>query len=262
MRKSFLLFLAIFPLLLFAQKGFHIGASGTFSSTFIYTQNNYGTLAPFTKGVVRVSEMDYKLTWGGSGGIVLGYNFEPWVGLQAEIQYNSTGQKYEDNFVGPAVIPEGTFGSDVERVNVKRNIRLSYVRIPVLVKFTTNKGHVAKFYGALGPQIGVRTSAKENVTIAGYNYLPDNLAFTPDQKFQRVDVSIVLQLGVELYATDNLYFNIGISGFAGLLDINGKVLKELDWYSKNDVTYRKSYNANAGLVVGVHYIIGEGRRDF
>lgn len=260
MRKSFLVFAALFPVLLFAQKGFHIGASGTFSSTFIYTQNNYGTLAPFTKGVVRVSEMDYKLTWGGSGGIVLGYNFNSWAGLQAEIQYNSTGQKYEDNFIGPAVIPEGTFGSDVERVNVTRNIRLSYLRIPIMAKFNTNKGHVAKFYGALGPQIGIRTSAKEKVTIAGYDY--DALAFTSDQKFQRVDVSIALQLGVELYATDHLYFNIGISGFAGLYDINGKVLKQLDWYSKNDVSYKKSYNANAGLVVGVHYIIGEGRTDY
>jgi hypothetical protein len=261
MRKSFLVLVALFPILLFAQKGFHIGASGTFSSTFIYTQNNYGTLAPFTKGVVRVSEMNYKLTWGGSGGVVLGYNFEPWVGLQAEVQYNTTGQKYEDNFIGPAVLPNiGTFGSDVERVNVTRNIRLSYVRIPILLKFTTNKGHVAKFYGALGPQIGIRTSAKEKVTIAGYDY--DALAFTSDQKFQRMDFSIALQLGTEIYATDHLYFNIGISGFVGLLDINGKVLKQLDWYSKNDVSYKKSFNANAGLTIGVHYIIGEGRIDY
>ena len=263
MKKNILLcIVCLLSLTGFAQKGFHIGASGTFSSTFIYTQNNYGTLAPFAKGVVRVSEMNYKITWGGSGGIVLGYNFERYVGIQAEINYNSTGQKYEDNFIGPATIPQGTFGSDVERVNVKRDIRLSYLRIPVLVKFTTNKGNIAKFYGAIGPQIGVRLSAKEEVKIADYVYLPDSLAFTPKQKFQSMDVSIAIQLGTEIYATDHLYFNIGISGFVGLFDINGKALKDLDWYSKNDVNYRKSYIANAGLVVGVHYIFGEGRTDY
>ena len=266
--KKPLLFVFVFTLLHFAhaQEGFHIGASGTFSSTFIFPQNNYGTLAPFKLGVVRSSEMDYKLTWGGSGGIVVGYNIKHWVGVQAEIQYNYTGQKYEDNFVGPATIPTSsgtqTFGGGNMRVNVKREIRLSYIRIPILVKFTTSKGHIAKFYGALGPQIGFRLSAKEEVKIEGNIYLPDSLAFTPKQKFQTVDAGVAIQLGTEIYATDHLYFNVGISGFVGFTDINGKVLKELDWYSKNDVTYKKSFIANAGLVVGVHYIIGRGREDY
>ncbi len=262
--KKLILFGFVFQMFLFthAQEGFHLGASGNFSNTWIYTQNNYGTLAPFTLGVVRVSEMDYKLTWGGGGGIVLGYNFTQNWGLQGEILYNYTGQKYEDNFVGPAVIPQGTFGPKNERVNVKREIRLSYIRIPIMAKFITNKSHVAKFYCTLGPQIGVRLGAKEEVRIADNVYLPDSLAFTPEQKFQRVDVSIALQIGTEIYATDNLYFDLGLTGFVGVFDINGDVLKKLDWYSKNDVSYKKSFNANVGLVVGVHYLFGQGRQDY
>lgn len=98
MKKLTLLVLAtVLISLLNAQKGFHLGALGTFSNTWIYTQNNYGTLSPFSLGVVRASEKNYKAKWGGSGEIVLGYNFTQNWGLQAETQYNYTGQKYEDD---------------------------------------------------------------------------------------------------------------------------------------------------------------------
>ncbi len=240
-----------------AQKGFHIGASGTFSFTFIYTQNNYGTLAPFSIPVVRGSEMNYKLTYGGRGGIVVGYNFKHNWGLQAEVQYLSTGQDYEDNFTGPATIPGYTFGAKGGRVNVKRSIRLSYIRIPIMAKYISNGGHVAKFYCALGPELGIRLAAKEEVKIADHPY--DELALSPKQKFQPIDIGVALQLGTEIYANDHLYFDIGLSSVIGAFDINGSALKKLDWYSKNDVNYQKSFITNVGLVAGVHYVFGIGR---
>lgn len=269
MKKNILLvFVSVISISLFAQKGFHLGVNGTFNSTWVLNQNNYGTLAPFAIGVVRVSEMNYKPTWGGNAGIVLGYNGNSvgqrgvYLGIQAEIQYNVTGQKYEDNFLGPATIPEGTFGQGGTRVNVKRDIKLSYIQIPVMMKFTSAKGHVAKAYVMFGPQFGARLTASEEVKVAGYVYLPDSLAFTPKQKFQSFDVGLVLQTGVDLYATDKLYFSAGITVYGGLFDINGKVLRGLDWYSKNDVNYQKSFNFRGGLTLGVHYIFGEGRTDY
>ena len=265
MKKNILFVLALilmFSVSLFAQEGFHLGASGTFNSTWVLNQNNYGTLAPFAKGVVRVSEMNYKPTWGGNAGIVLGYNGTKNWGIQGEIQYNVTGQKYEDNFIGPAIIPEDTFGSDIVRVNVTRDIKLSYFQIPIMAKFTSTKVHVAKAYVMIGPQFGVRISASEEVKVAGYVYLPDSLAFTPKQKFQSFDVGLVLQTGADIYATDKLYFSAGITMYGGLFDINGKVLRNLDWYSKNDVNYQKSFNFRGGITLGVHYIFGEGRIDY
>jgi hypothetical protein len=259
MKTLFLSLLIVFTVTVTAQKGFHIGASGTFNSAWILNQNNYGTLGPFQLGVVRSSEMNYKLTWGGNAGIVLGYNFKKNWGIQTEIQYNITGQKYEDNFEGPATIPEGTFTG---RVNVKRDIRLSYLQIPLLAKFICSKGRTAKFFMCLGPQVGVRLTAREEVRIANYIYLPDSLDYNPKQKFQTIDVGIALQLGTEIYVTDHLYFDVGLSVYGGLYDINGNALRNLDWYSKNDVNYQKSYNFRGGLMVGLHYIIGEGREDY
>ncbi|MCS6935576.1 MAG: PorT family protein [Chitinophagales bacterium] len=240
-----------------AQEGFHLGVAGAFNSTWILNQNNYGTLAPFTNYLVRSSEMDYRFTWGGQAGIALGYNFTRNWGIQAEILYNFTGQRYEDNFEGPAIIPQGTFGSAQQYVNVKRNISLQYLQIPVMARFISSGSNTVRFTAALGPQVGFRTRAREEVYIAGYPY--DTLALPPKEKFRPVDFGLALQAGAEIYATDNLYLDVGLNVYGGLTDINGQVLRTLGWYSQNDVKYQKSYNFRIGLMAGIHYLFGRGR---
>lgn len=245
-----------------AQKGFHVGVSGTFSSTWILNQNNYGTLAPFKQSYVKQSEMDYTLTWGGKSGVVLGYQFDKNFGLKAEVQYNVTGQKYEDNFEGPATVPVGTdsvtLGSASTRVNVKRSIKLQYIQIPIMFKaLVGGKRDKVKFLFCIGPQIGIRTYASEEVKVGDIPY--DNLAFKPAQKFKPVDVGLAMQTGIEIYALPYLFIDVALSAYGGLNDLNGKVMKDLEWYSKNDVKYQKSYNFCAGLLVGVHYIFVKHR---
>ncbi|MCW5907106.1 MAG: PorT family protein [Chitinophagales bacterium] len=244
-----------------SQEGFHLGASGTFSSTWILNQNNYGTLEPFQKSYVKQSEMDYLPTWGGNAGVVLGYTFPKNIGVQAELQYNVTGQKYEDNFEGPATVPVDsgsvTLGSASVRVNVKRNIKLQYLQIPILFKALAGKSEKAKFFVCIGPQIGFRTYAFEEVKVGDIPY--SNLPFKASEKFKAVDVGLALQTGVEIYATRYLFIDIGLSAYGGLNDLNSKAMKELEWYSKNDVSYQKSYNFRAGLMVGVHYVFVKWR---
>ena len=171
---------------------------------------------------------------------------------------NSTGQKYEDNFVGPASTPQGIVGTGGERVNVKRNVRLSYVQIPLMAKFVSTKGYVAKAFVAFGPQFGVRTTAKEEVFYDDI-FIPDPL-FTANEKFNSFDMGFAIQGGVELYANDNLYFDLGLSIYQGFLDINTKEVRY--WYSQNDPDYTPSYNFRVGILAGVHYIFGDGRSDY
>ncbi len=260
MKKNMLLmvWMVLMAMFLSAQQGFDLGVSGAFNTIFILKQNNYGTLAPFSNAVVRGSEMAYKPTWGGNGGVCLGYKITKNWGIQAEVQYATAGQNYEDDFEGPATIPQGTFGGINERVNVTRVVKLSYVQIPVMAKFTVGKDKY-KFFACLGPQIGIRTSAYEQVKIAGYVYLPDSLNFTPGQKFQTIDVGFALQAGVQIYATPHLYFDLGASAYQGILDINGSELKDLGWYDKNHLSYQKSYNFRGGIMVGIHYVFWHER---
>ena len=89
-------------------------------------------------------------------------------------------------------------------------------------------------------------------------YLPDSINFTSGQKFQTFDAGIALKFGADLFITKSLYIEVGISGYEGLYDINGKILQQLGWYDKNHVKYQASHNASAEFLVGIHYIFGEG----
>lgn len=256
---------ALFLLHAEAQTGFHLGLSGTFNSTWILNQNNYQTLGAFSQPYVKTSEMDYRATWGGNGGLVLGYNFTQCWGIRTEVQYNVTGQKYEDAFYGPAYVGTDSFGFTGSKgvydyVNAKRNVKLHYIQIPVMFKFTSKKGRVAKFFLCMGPQIGIRTYAFEEVKVADRPYIPNS--FTAQQKFKPVDIGLALQFGTDIYVTDHFYIEVGLSAYGGLNDLNGKVLKDIEWYSQNDSEYQKSYNFRGGLMVGAHYIFGEGRIDY
>ena len=245
-------------LLLSAQNetGFDLGVSGTFNSTWILKQNNYGTLAAFTNAVIQKSRMNYVYTWGGNGGLCLGYKITKHWGLQAEIQYDLTGQKYNDNFEGPAVIPQGKFGGINTRVNVQRQLKLDYIQIPLMVKFVAGKKNI-KFFACLGPQIGIRTSAYEQIKVAGHVYLPDSLNFTVNQKFQTFDAGFALQLGVQLYATPHLYFDLGLSAYQGVFDINGKQIST--YYYDHNLNYQSTYNFRGGIMLGIHYMFWHDR---
>jgi hypothetical protein len=243
----------------YAQKGFHIGAVGSVNNTWVLNQNNFSNLYPFVDTIIRTSELDYKLTWGYTAGVALGYNFNHMLGIESQVVVTGTGQRYEDKLQGPAVLGIKPYGDNTPegRVKVTRDVRLTYVQIPVMFKFTSKKGRVGKFYGMLGPQFGFRISAKETLKLEEDEYAPQLRA---KDKFRPVDIGLALQLGADIYATDHLYFNVGLSLYGGLMDTNGKLLREFPWHSQNDPGYQKTYHFRGGLIAGVHYIIGEGRR--
>jgi hypothetical protein len=90
---------------LFAQKSLYFGLGGTYMATSFTNQNNYGL--PF--------EMDYKLTWGGSGNVNIGFDFNKNLGLKVELGYAKLGQNYKDNY-------KDTIYS--------RDIKMNYLQIP------------------------------------------------------------------------------------------------------------------------------------
>lgn len=253
--KQFFIFLLLLPTIVFAQrKSFHLGVSGAANVSFILNQNNFGTLAPFGQQVVRQSELAYLFTGGGTAGVNFGYFFDDKWGLEMHALYLRAGQHYEDDMAGPATIPQGTFGTKGNgRVKVKRSIDFNYIQIPILAKFTYGD-ELAKFHAALGPSISALVSGKEKVSIAGYDYIDSKNNFTFDEKFRKYDFGIALNLGVDIWFGKNLFLNIGLHSYCSILDINGNKMREVDWYSKNDLTYQKSYNFYTGLNVGIHYV--------
>jgi hypothetical protein len=86
----------------------------------------------------------------------------------------------------------------------------------------------------------------------------DAKKYTPDQKFQKIDAGLLLNLGLDVYPKEWLVISVGLPTYIGLTDLNGKFLKTIDWYSKNDLNYQKSRNFRIGLQAGVHYFFNRG----
>ena len=252
------------------RRGFHMGLQGSVNSTWIIKQNNYNTLNLFYVPIVRQSEMDYVFTWGGHAGVNIGYNFFKRFGIEFHPSFSWAGQKYNDNFTGPVAsngvegaggiyqpntsIPNwqhyysGTFAY----VNVQRVIKFTYIQLPFFAKFQTHLGDIANYYIMAGPQINIRQSGSENISVNYYPYTyPGQL--TPDQRFQKLDYGLALNTGVDIFANDWIYFNIGLESFIALNDLNGSTLKNLGWYDKNHVSYQQSHNFYLGLNAGVHF---------
>lgn len=243
------------------RKGFHIGVSGSANSTWIFNQNNYNTLNLFHIPIVRQSEMDYSFTWGGMVGVNVGYNFHPNLGIQFEPNYCFGGQKYDDNFVGGVDFSNPLspyYAPDGEYVNVKRKITMQFIQLPLHLKYQTQIGDEANYYILLGPQANIRTIATEEVKIKNIPYNPGPpIGLTTDQRFKKFDVGVSLGTGVDIYPKDWFYFNLGITSYFGITDINGSFMKGIEWYSKNDVKYQSSHVFYVGLHVGCHFYLGQ-----
>lgn len=101
-----------------------------------------------------------------------------------------------------------------------------------------------------GPQVGFNATKKK--VRVNYNVY-DAVRFTADEKFQKIDVGLAFNLGLDIYPTNWLYLSVGLPTYVGLTDLNGNILKKLEWYSKNDLKYQKSKNFSVGLQLGAHY---------
>jgi hypothetical protein len=259
------------------RTGLHLGVQGAFNSTWILQQNNYNTLNLFYIPIVRQSEMDYVFTWGGQVGATIGYNFIKRFGIEFQPSFSWAGQTYDDNFVGPVAAvanSNGTFSPDpsvvanpanpnnpnpyfvgtYKYVNVRREVKFNYLQFPIYAKYQTHIGDIANYYLMLGPQVNFRDGGSENIWVNHWQYkYPGELSI--DQKFQKIDYGITLNTGVDIYATEWMYFNVGLVTFYAFNDLNGPALKELGWFDKNHVSYQESHSFYMGLHAGIHFYI-------
>jgi hypothetical protein len=223
-----------------AQSKFTVGASGGVINPWMTNQNNYGL----------DFEMDYAPKVGGNGQIVLGYQFNKHVGVEAGIGYALLGQKYKDTHNGN---------------DYQRNVSLGYLQIPLLFKFRSG-GEFARFCGAVGPQFNFLMSAKQTYTKNGVTY--DSVLYTINHKefkvgdeeikdrYESMDIMVRLDLGVEFSLTDNLLLNFGMTSAYGLMDVNAADYRLPDHSSGE---YHASHNLYGGFNAGIHYAIPLGK---
>ncbi len=247
MKKSFIasiiVTLFVFAGSLQAQKQLYFGLAGTGLSSVITNQNNYGL--PF--------EMDYAVTFGGSGNVNVGFDFNKNLGLKLEIGFAKLGQKYAD-----------TRMENDTNYKYARNIKLNYLQIPLMFKYQSN-GEVARFYFMVGPQFNFLLSAKQVYTKQDLSY-DDYITVankpvkigeeTITDRFNSFHVMARFDLGVDIHVATNLFLNVGLTMAYGLTDINAT-----DWQNplKNtDYDYNPSHNIYGGVNFGINYMLPIG----
>lgn len=225
----------------YAQRGFNVGATAIFSNSWILDQNNFETLDQCD--AIARSELAYKFTLGYNVGITYGYNFNKRFGIQSAIYYTKAGQKYEDTFNPGPTCPNP--------YHVIRKVDLRYIQFPLHFKVKFDAGKNFRMYTLLGPQFGALLSATETVNI---NDVERTDLTSEDEKFRKFDWGVSLGFGTEYFITKNIYANFGLITYYAIGDLNGEKIKDVEWFSKNDVKYRSSHNFRVGLSVGIHYL--------
>jgi len=243
MKKSLSILIIVFFFTsgtLMSQKQLYFGLAGTGLSSVITNQNNYGL----------DFEMDYKVTFGGSGNVNIGFDFNQHAGLKLEIGFAKLGQRYED-------IHDDTVYT--------RNVKLNYLQIPLMFKYRTG-GEVARFYVMAGPQFNLLLSASQeylknevffNDTVPGNWTKPELIGEeTITDRYNSLDIMARIDLGVDINVASNLFLNVGLTMAYGLMDINAT-----DWQIKDHTgNYNPSHNVYGGINFGINYVLPLGSK--
>ena len=216
----------------YSQKGYGFGINGSINTVWITNQNMYGDAE--INHAVKVAP-EFNLTGG--------YNFIDNLGLWIDLGYAKLGQNYS-----------GTQGTS----NTVRDINLNYFNIPILVKVVA--GGESKFHLLIGPKFAFLMSANQTYTRDGapytdYIYNLSGVKFNKGatditDRYVGSDIFLMMDLGADIYVSENLYLNVGLTLNYGL-----KVIDAPDYRIDNvHGTYDNNHNAVIGLNIGLNYM--------
>jgi hypothetical protein len=170
-----------------------------------------------------------EVTLGYGGGLLLGYHFTEYVGVQAEVIYTSISQKYKEQ-------------------DKEHRVDLNYINIPLMLSLNTGKTKMVNFNLVGGPQIGLSVGSK--LTSDGDGGTTDTEAVLAVKKG---DLGLAYGLGVDFGLNTARTFRLGLGfrGVYGMFDISdNNNSSSTDSYYILDKTKIQTY---AGYV-GVSYL--------
>jgi hypothetical protein len=205
-----------------------VGARGTVNSTWLYNQNEWND-----KGV------KYKPSWGGSGGIMLGFHYATWGSINVEALYSTFNQKLT---------------SGIDSIKWSNTTKLAYLEFPILLHFDTRK---FSYYEA-GIKFSSLLSAQgsENSSLVNYSNkdVKDN--------FQKSNLALVVGLGGPIWGSGGLLIHGGIRFTYGLSDITGSSGQGVPYFPLADGAkakqepYAKTNTVSLGFNISLDYDLG------
>ncbi len=139
-----------------------------------------------------------EVTLGYGGGAFFGFNFNNYIGVQAEVIYTSTSQTFKDN-------------ANELKVDLK------YVSIPLLLSLNTGKHKTVNFNIVGGPQLGLNAGSKINSSSND-----GTGTVTTEVTLKKGDIGFAYGAGIDvgLNTAKTLRLGIGYRGVYGLIDIS------------------------------------------
>ena len=200
---------------MFSQKGFEAGAFILPQSPWILNKTD------FNKG----AELDYKFNTGFAYGGQISMGFTYQFGLRIEAMVSRQGQRYTtaSNYVIP---------------NFQTDVKLDYIQIPVLLRYTGSLARVKTAFQMFGgPQFGMLRRARVETS----TFKTDAMS-----SYQSSDLSAVLGFGLTREVLNNLFFQASFRLAYSLKNI------EVEKPNREP-----SQNAVAGIQLGVAYVFGK-----
>jgi len=246
MKKITLVLLSVFtPALLFAQA--EVGGQFWTGTTW-FLNNNVSD---------QGQGLDYRTSFGFSGGVNAAYYFSPVAGAGLEVNYGSFSQKYD--------------GDPNANIHFTAQDKFGYVTIPILFKLRTSGG----FYLDIGPQVNLLMSGNGTFTVD-----PDSTGtLSYSDREIKIGMSNVVfggtfGFGGRFALNENMAITAGLH-FAGSLadvteeltetefaqDVADEVLGVGSYYAHTDQSgdffYQKTTAATGGIRIGFVYTFVE-----
>lgn len=250
----------------FSQIGIHFGATTAVNATFVLDKG-------LSEDPRYNSEMTYKFSpVGFNFGVDLGRKF----GLSLESILSKQGQIYK-------IIDAA------EQIKGERRIDMSYLQLPMLMKFMSGGSAGARANFNLGPQLSLLSSASETIQAQAGNFtMPDgvtedailaefpNAVFNEDgtytlpanvptkdvlskkaNDFKNTEFAIAASFGLDIDLSKHLYLTSQVRATYSLTDMrNGDVIDQL---KQGGNIFANRANLVVGVQLGLHYMIGSTR---
>jgi hypothetical protein len=238
----------------FAQKGFEFGVRYMVQKTALFNSSDKHA----GPDLERTSTISYL-----SGGITGSYNFDRHVAVEVDILYSRQGQSYSGRDIqnssptaySSEVGMQAFLNDEVILGEYQAKAELNCIKIPVLLKLSTDNRKKIYYTVSVGPQVNFIKSVvfevnKEDVLLPGLDVEPNDV-------YRKVTLDGVLALGACLKISRHFTLSAQARFDYGFQDVEKKDRTfnymgtgDQNFYDSNRAT---THNATAGLMVGLSY---------
>ncbi|HEY6161665.1 MAG TPA: porin family protein [Bacteroidia bacterium] len=202
MKRSISIFMALlFTLPMFAGNGNHHGKKG--GDQWLCGGIRAGAVNTWlmNKNMMNDKGLKYQPSFGGTGGLMLGFHFSEWGAIEVEGLYALYNQKFKS-------------ASSVDSLAWTSKTSLTYLEFPILLHFDTQNFK----YIEVGVKIGMLNSAKGTFDYPKYAAL-DYANKDIKADYNKMNTAIVFGWGTGIWGNGGLLMNMGIRLTYGIADI-------------------------------------------